>query len=70
MSKRVESIVITFENLDYVNILAEHSSEFYITSTGTTVERLALNAIRNVQRLTKSNLNCVSSRYCAIKYAS
>lgn len=33
MSKRVESIVITFENLDYVNILAEHSSEFYITST-------------------------------------
>ena len=48
MSKRVESIEITFENLDYINIPAEYFGEFYITGIQTTVERLALNAI--VQR--------------------
>lgn len=45
MSKRAESIEITFENLDYINIPAEYFGEFYITGIRTTVERLALNAI-------------------------
>lgn len=45
MSKRAESIEITFENLDYINIPVEYFGEFYITGMRTTVERLALNAI-------------------------
>ena len=45
MSKRVESVEITFENLDYINIPVEYFGEFYITGMQTTVERLALNAI-------------------------
>ena len=45
MSKRAESIEITFENLDYINIPVEYFGEFYITGIRTTVERLALNAI-------------------------
>ena len=48
MSKRVESIEITFENLDYINIPAEYFGEFYITGIQTTVERLALTAISEV----------------------
>ena len=48
MSKHVESIEITFENLDYINIPVEYFGEFYITGMQTTVERLGLNAI--VQR--------------------
>ena len=45
MCKRVESVEITFENLDYINIPVEYFGEFYITGMQTTVERLALNAI-------------------------
>ena len=45
MSKHAESIEITFENLDYINIPAEYFGEFYITGIRITVERLALNAI-------------------------
>ena len=45
MSKRVESVEITFENLDYINIPVEYFGEFYITGMQTTVEPLALNAI-------------------------
>ena len=45
MSKRVESIEITFENLDYINIPVEYFEDFYISGIRTTVERLALNAV-------------------------
>ena len=41
MSKRLESVEITFENLDYINIPVEYFGEFYITGMQTTVERLA-----------------------------
>ena len=45
MSKKVKSVEITFENLDYVDIPAEYFGEFYISGIRTTIERLALNAI-------------------------
>ena len=48
MSKRAESIEITFENLDYIHIPVEYFGEFHISGIRTTVDRLAQNAI--VQR--------------------
>ena len=45
MSKRAESIELTFENLDYIHIPVEYFGEFRITGIRTTVERLAANAI-------------------------
>ena len=45
MSKRVESVEITFENLDYILVPVEYFEDFYITGIRTTVERLALNII-------------------------
>ena len=45
MSKRVESVEITFENLDYVLIPVEYFDNFFISGIRTTVERLALNAV-------------------------
>ena len=45
MSKKVKSVEITFENLDYVDIPAEYFGEFRISGIRTTIERLALNAI-------------------------
>lgn len=45
MSKKVKSVEITFENLDYVDITAEYFGEFRISGIRTTIERLALNAI-------------------------
>ncbi len=45
MSKKVKSVEITFENLDYVDIPAEYFGEFRISGIRTSVERLAFNAI-------------------------
>lgn len=45
MSKKVKSVEITFENLDYVEIPAEYFGGFCISGIRTTIERLALNAI-------------------------
>ena len=45
MSKRLESVEITFENLDYVLVPVEYFEDFYISGIRTTVERLALNAV-------------------------
>ena len=45
MSKKVKSVEITFENLDYVDIPVEHFGEFRVSGIRTTIERLALNAI-------------------------
>ena len=45
MSKRLESVEITFENLDYVLVPVEYFEGFYISGIRTTVERLALNVV-------------------------
>ena len=45
MSKKVKSVGLIFENLDYVDIPAEYFGEFCISGIRTTVERLAFNAI-------------------------
>jgi hypothetical protein len=45
MSKKVNSVEITFENLDYVNVPAEFFGTFQIVDIHISVERLALNAI-------------------------
>jgi hypothetical protein len=45
MSKRLESVEITFENLDYVLVPVEYFEDFYISGIRTTVERLALNVV-------------------------
>lgn len=45
MSKKVKSVEITFENLDYVDIPVEYFGEFQISGIRSTVERVALNAI-------------------------
>ena len=45
MGKKVKSVEITFENLDYVDIPAEYFGEFHISGIRTSIERLALNAI-------------------------
>ena len=45
MSKRVRSVEITFENLDYVDIPAKYFGEFQISGILSTVERVALDAI-------------------------
>ena len=45
MSKKVKSVEITFENLDYVDIPAEYFGEFRISGIRSSIERLALNAI-------------------------
>ena len=45
MSKRLESVEITFENLDYILVPVEYFDNFFISGIRTTVERLALNAV-------------------------
>ena len=45
MSKKVEFVEITFENLDYVDIPAKYFGVFHISGIHSSVERLALNAI-------------------------
>ena len=45
MSKRVKSVEITFENLDYILVPVEYFEDFYISGIRTTVERPALNAV-------------------------
>ena len=45
MSKRLESVEITFENLDYILVPVEYFEDFYISGVRTTVERLALNVV-------------------------
>ena len=42
MSKHLESVEITFENLDYVLVPVESFEDFCITGIRTTVERQAL----------------------------
>ncbi len=54
MRKKVKSVEITFENLDYVDIPAEYFGEFRISGIRTTIERLALNAI-----LQRTKADCV-----------
>ena len=54
MSKKVKSVEITFENLDYVDIPVEYFGEFRISGIRTTIERLALNAI-----LQRTTADCV-----------
>ena len=39
MSKHLESVEITFENLDYILVLVEYFEDFCINGIGTTVER-------------------------------
>ena len=45
MSKKVKSVEITFENLDYVEIPAEYFCDFSIRGIHICIERLASNAI-------------------------
>ena len=45
MSKKVKTVELTFENLDYVDIPAEYFGEFYISGIRVSIERLAFNAI-------------------------
>ena len=45
MSKKINSVEITFENLDYVEIPAEYFADFHISGIRTSVERLTPNAI-------------------------
>lgn len=59
MHKKVETVSITFENLDFVNIPAGYFGDFHISGIHTTAERVGLNTI-----LQRTNPDTVRFELC------